>query len=347
MSCKHPLKAFKIGVTNNGKSSLKVTSKDVHHVELNQQGNWTNIYTRGISPNAVSAVTEFVYIPCGKCLACKLDKSREWANRCMLEMQNHDESYFITLTYDDEHLPMNPGIDKDTGEIQDDIWNSTLVLEDYQKFIKRLRKNTGQNLRFYGCGEYGTSIDGTHRPHYHLIIFGLHLDDLELLGNSNLGHQRYTSETIGKCWKFGHHLVMEATWETCAYTARYVTKKAFVDFDDIYKENNVLPEFSTMSRKPGIGKNYYENHKNLFDFENIVVGNKFGSKKFKPPRYFEKLFEVDNPNEYEILKAKRNVFSDENKKLKLKNTSLNYLDMLKVEEDNLVARTKSLQRKEI
>ena len=79
-------------------------------------------------------------VPCGQCIGCRLDRSRDWALRCIHEAQLHEDNSYITLTYDDDNLPANASLDK----------------SDFQKFMKRLRKSLGdKKVRFFHCGEYG------------------------------------------------------------------------------------------------------------------------------------------------------------------------------------------------
>lgn len=189
--CLKPLHAFKIGDDNgNGKPLYKITSGDCDHI-----GDcWT-----------------YIEIPCGKCIACRLAYSRQWADRCMLEASFHDSNYFVTLTYDNEHLPLVETIDNDTGEI---IHNATLVKRDLQLFFKRLRKALPDcKIRYYACGEYGSQ---TLRPHYHAIIFGLTLDDLVLYKMSPDGYNYYNSQTLDNIWKNGYAVITNVTWDTCS-----------------------------------------------------------------------------------------------------------------------------------
>ena len=104
---------------------------------------------------------KFTILPCGQCYACRLNKSRDWATRCVLEAKMHDKNCFITLTYNDDNLPQDLSLHK----------------EDFVKFMKRLRKNTGEKIRFYMAGEYGSLYQ---RPHYHACLFGYRPDDLQL-----------------------------------------------------------------------------------------------------------------------------------------------------------------------
>ena len=112
-------------------------------------------------------------VPCRTCLGCRIDYSREWANRMCLEMLCSGQACFITLTYNNSSLPLTKDL------------IPTLCKRDWQLFMKRLRKAfPDRKLRFYMCGEYGSH---TLRPHYHAIIFGLDIfafPDLKYLKKS-------------------------------------------------------------------------------------------------------------------------------------------------------------------
>ena len=95
-----------------------------------------------------------IKVPCRKCIGCRLDYSLQWSTRMLCESKTHKTSSFITLTYNDSHLPLN----------------KTLIKRHLQLFFKRLRKAyPNQNIRYYGVGEYG---DEGQRPHYHACVFG-------------------------------------------------------------------------------------------------------------------------------------------------------------------------------
>lgn len=358
MSCYHPNKAFRLGVKDNGKLDLALRSYNVDHLEL-VNGKWQNAYDSFVDPRSDRTVKDFIEVPCGKCLGCRMDYSRRWADRMMLEMEDHEESYFITLTYNDDHLPWNPMPDLHTGEIIDSV--KTLRKEDLQKFIKRLRKQTGQDLMYFACGEYG---EHTSRPHYHLIVFGLHLDDLQFFKKSNLGFNYYLSPFLDSVWSIGsgkqhanrepigHVLVAPATWETCAYTARYVTKKADHDFTEYYNEHNIQPEFCIMSRRPAIAKNaflkYIESGNVCYaKYSSIHLNTEKGGKTIQMPKYWDRLAEQIYPEIVAQKKLNRQMYAQENNLLKLENTDLSYLDQLQIEEHNLDARLRSLERNKI
>lgn len=242
-------------------------------------------------------------IPCGQCIGCRLEKSRQWAIRCSLESQLYQNSYFLTITYDDEHLPKS----------------GSLVPDDLQKFLKRLRRyveyhGSDKKIRFFACGEYG---DNFLRPHYHAIIFNLDISDLKRFSTSFSGDIYYTSETINQIWKNGYVIIGEVTFESCAYVARYVTKKMTGSQADFYYEGR-QPEFVRMSRRPGIGSTWLDQYKSdVYPHDYIVIRDGI---KVKPPKYFDKLFESIAPDEMSMIKSLRSVSGYESllKDLKLR-----------------------------
>ena len=320
--CVKPLHAFKIADDNgNGKPLYKITSGDVDHIG--------DIWT-------------FKEIPCGRCVACRLAYSRQWADRCMLEASQYDSNFFVTLTYDDDHLPFSDVVDSETGEI---VHNATLVKRDLQLFFKRLRKAfPDQRIRYYACGEYGSK---TYRPHYHAIIFNLHLDDLVLYKQTFDGYNYFNSPSIDRVWKHGYVVLTNVTWDTCAYTARYILKKKFGSSAEFYDRYKIEPEFTTMSRRPGIGRQFYDDHKDsIFESDYIYLGSPDGSRSIKPPRYFERLFDEENPDYFVARKKLADRSNRVRRNTLIRTSGMPYLDVLKMEEDNLNARLRSLRRKE-
>lgn len=162
---------------------------------------------------------------CGQCMACRINRQRQWVARLMLEYAEHLEASFLTLTYANEHLPCMPD------------GRGTLNPEHLQLWLKRLRKQLGRDrIRYFAVGEYGGR---TQRPHYHVIVFGVGPALLE--------------ELAGKTWKYGFIKADELNAERMAYTAQYCLKK-MTKKEDIRLDGRE-PEFSRMSRNPGIGYN--------------------------------------------------------------------------------------------
>lgn len=321
-----------------------------------------------------------IQVPCGKCIGCRLEYSRQWANRCMLELKDHDSAYFVTLTYNDWHVPLSQ------YEVQGEIQTAqSLRKRDFQLFMKRLRKAfPDQKIRFFAAGEYGSH---TYRPHYHAILFGLKLDDLETYGMSSQNFPYFWSKSLQKLWDEGENvqnlyervekkpllsyqnvlqymqgckesstplatrgfvLVANVSWETCAYVARYVTKKLTGPVAEFYKEHNIEAPFSLMSRKPGIGRGYYDVHlDNLYDYDYINVATSQGGVKFRPPKYFNRLLESDNPELSEMLRESRKAWAQELALVKLKQTDKRYMDMLDTEESVKEQSVKTLRRNQL
>lgn len=235
-----------------------------------------------------------IKLPCGRCIGCRLERSRQWAVRLVHENRFHDESAFITLTYDKKHLPKD----------------GSLNVLDFQLFMKRLRKSLEpKTVRFFHAGEYG---EKKGRPHYHAIIFGesFRFGGLEF-ETSDRGDQTWSSPLLSKCWSFGSNRVGEVTFESCAYVARYVTKKvtgpsARDHYERICEATGEIfslkPEYCTMSKRPGIGAAHFERFHDEIYFRDSVVSN---GHPAKPPKYYDKLLEKSDPMLYQDLKDRR------------------------------------------
>lgn len=225
-------------------------------------------------------------VPCGRCAGCRMDYSREWADRCCLEVMSGDvmRSFFLTLTYDDDHLPAN----------------GSVYYPDVQLFLKRLRHRVG-SFRYFGASEYG---DTFFRPHYHLILFNIDLFDLKYF-NTKGGEPYFTSETISRTWGKGFHLITSFNFSTAAYVARYVFKKQKGEGSSIYSELGVNAPGSFMSLKPGIGAPYFDEHcAEIMDTGRILLPYPLAKKPrfIAPPKYFQKLIADRFPERWELIK---------------------------------------------
>ncbi len=235
---------------------------------------------------------EHIDLPCGKCIGCRLNYSRQWAMRCMHESRLHKENCFVTFTYNDEHVRWSSV----TGE-------QTLFKKDLQLFWKRLRKALDPiKFRYFACGEYG---DTTNRPHYHAIIFGYDFKDKELYSVSPAGFPLYTSKFLDDVWSLGQCKIADVSFDSCAYVARYVMKKLSGAEADI-KYEGIQKEFTVMSRKPGIGRDFYEKFKSdFYPYDRAILIDDRGSRQLKPPRYYDNLYDLENPDEFKKIKDKR------------------------------------------
>ena len=291
-------------------------------------------------------------VPCGHCINCRLAYSRQWADRLMLEKEYHEDAWFVTLTYNPFFVPTSYFVDENTGELMPAY---SLVKRDVQLFMKRLRELSGQKIRFYAAGEYGGK---TFRPHYHLIIFGLHLDKDHDLYNPRYGHSGFTlwqSRLVERAWSkilfdrvwpIGNVSVAPVNWQTCAYVARYVTKKLDGEMAQYYEYFNIERPFSLMSRKPGIAKQYYLDHPEFMEKGSVFLSTPDGSKKIRVPKYFDRLFEVDFPDESAIMKEVKKLQAQRYMKAK-RDTDLSLREYLDQEAERAERIASKLIRDEI
>lgn len=192
-----------------------------------------------------------IALPCSKCVACKINKRRFWTARNLMEWESYKgRTIFFTLTYSDEHLPENRSVDK----------------RELQLFFKRLRKNTGMELRYYACGEYG---DLNFRPHYHGILYGM-------------PYSLNAWEHIARAWQYrGFIDVKDCNANRIEYTAGYVSKK--LSSVNKIKDLGLTPEFHIMSRRPALGSVFLEELKKFAFTQNpfdVIRTFKFGNKYF-------------------------------------------------------------------
>ncbi len=210
--------------------------------------------------------------------------------RCVHESKMHEFSSFVTLTYDDEHVP------------------TSLRYSDFQKFMKRVRKKFGPT-RFFMCGEYG---ENTYRPHFHACLFGVFFVDRTVHSVSG-PLPVYRSATLEQLWPFGFSTVGDVTFESAAYCARYVLKKVTgARADEHYKRVDlrtgeivsVMPEFCRMSLKPGIGATWFAKyHSDVYS--DVKDGVPINGVRCKPPRYYDRLLEARDSDLFEYLQLQR------------------------------------------
>lgn len=237
-------------------------------------------FSRGASFSGVP-----MQLPCGKCIGCKLEYSRQWAMRCVHELKFHSTSAFLTLTYKPEKLPMG----------------GTLVKSDLSAFIKRLHNRLlyrrGYGVRFYACGEYGERLS---RPHYHAIIFGYDFPDKYKIGSKG-GDPLFASDECSELWPDGFNSIGEVTFNSCAYVARYVTKKITGEGADAHYQG-LEPEFCNMSRRPGIGSQYVSKYMDEIKAHDSVIIN---GREVAIPRFYDGKIKALDAARLEVLKKAR------------------------------------------
>jgi hypothetical protein len=240
---------------------------------------------RGISFNPRTGyVDQPMAVPCGRCIGCRLERSRQWAVRCQHEASQHPLKCFITLTYDDQHIPEG----------------NTLVPEDLQKFLKRLRKHhPGLKIRYFACGEYGET---TLRPHYHALLFGIDFPDKILYKKETpKSAALYRSDTLTRIWGKGFASIGAITFDSAAYVARYTVKKINGAMAESHYQGRI-PEFGRMSLKPGIGTNWIERFQSDTYPSDTVISK---GHEAKPPRHYDRFLQRTDPALLETVKRER------------------------------------------
>lgn len=230
-----------------------------------------------------------LYLPCGRCIGCRQDLTKDWAVRCQHESQMHTYNCVLTLTFNEDNLNSQ----------------NSLVKDDIQNFIKRMRQFISrdkelkskypqfykQKISYLYCGEYGERFE---RPHYHIIIFGFDFPDKKYLKESKSGDQMFTSAMLEKLWPFGHSTIGQMSMATAMYFASYITK--YVSNDEksqIYTNKDTgeyrQPEFGHASKKPAIGQSWFKKYyKDLLSSDSVVIQN----QHYRIPRYYLKLLET-------------------------------------------------------
>lgn len=263
MPCFHPAMALHELVPGIFRNKVKFLGKRV-------SDNWQNDLLPVYQSMLKSGTIEAIELPCGNCIGCRLERSRQWALRCIHEASFHSENCFLTLTYDPDLKGYSPSLNK----------------RDITLFLKSLRRKIEpERIRFFQCGEYG---DLNLHPHHHVLLFGYSFPDKVKCVTSN-GSVYYRSAELESLWKHGFSSIGDLTFESAAYVARYVLKKLNGDAAEFYKARGIIPPFVTMSRRPGIGADFFKKFEGDFYPKDYITFN--DGRKLRPPKYYDRLFE--------------------------------------------------------
>lgn len=226
-----------------------------------------------------------IKVPCGKCIGCRLDYSRHWAIRSMHEARMHSDNCFVTLTFNDEHMPLDRSLSR--GYIQ--------------SWLKRFRYKYGDGIRYMLCGEYGAR---TGRPHYHILFYGFNFPD-RYVWSERRGNLYYRSPGLEELWRDAHSdesngfsIIGDVSFESSAYVARYVTKKVFGANSKKHYYGREK-EFLNMSRMPGLGNEFfYKYWQDMYNVGYVVMDNNGHKFKAPIPRYYDNLLSCHSPDVY-------------------------------------------------
>ena len=212
-------------------------------------------------------------LPCGKCISCRLEYARQWAQRCVHEASMFENNSFITLTYNDENLK-----------------SDKLIYKDFQDFMKRLRsKNPHLEIGVFVTGEYG---DQRKRPHWHALLFNYRPTDTIHKYTNSRGDKVYTSCELSSLWPHGLSELGQVTFESAGYCARYAAKKLVHGSD----QSHDYQPISKKSSKHAIGKRWLEKHwQDVFNHGYIINAD---GVKSGIPRYYEKWLKKERPGHW-------------------------------------------------
>lgn len=284
MSCFHPVSAwFSNELNPSGKRSLVFNIKERY---------------KGDDPR----YDKEIKIPCGHCIGCKADKQKEWAVRILSEKITNENSYFVTLTYNEKFRPISQ-----SGQ-------PTLDKKRFTDFMKRLRKKFGKcRIRYFQCGEYG---EKNNNPHHHMVLFGplLH-DNVEISFDEKTDYKLYINPRIMETWSdpvtkesYGFHTVGELTPESALYVAKYATKKVYGELrEKIYGDR--IPEYATMSNRPGLGHEFVRKYYNdIYRQDRFVVKDGF---IVRPPKFFDDWYKKNFGENFEEIQLERRNYAIE------------------------------------
>lgn len=262
---------------------------------------WRSFANPGITFNFREACQDQrISVPCGKCIGCRLEISRQWAVRSVHEASLYSENCFVTLTYSPEFLPEDGSLDYEAPV----LW------------MKRLREKFGSGIRSFGCAEYGEKYG---RPHYHVALFNFDFPDKEHWKTSR-GFKLFNSNILRDLWPYGHSVIADLSFESAAYVARYVTKKfngvkasetyhSYCDLDSGDEIFLLNPEKGVcIPQQVGLGRPWYDKFKlDVYPSDFVVVRG----VKMRPPRYYDRLLKSEDPDFYRNVKRARRLTAEQ------------------------------------
>lgn len=286
-------------------------------------------------------------VPCGHCEICKVERSKEWAVKAWCEQQMWSNSCFITLTYDNEHLPEDrklkrSDIQKFWKDLRYHLYKNTkkasqIDLKPEREAMEELYTNeeiqfnedigmipkhkNKTPLRYLNCGEYGPK---TKRPHYHAQIWNFIPQDLRKWKQDERGYWLYNSKKLSQIWGKGWVVIEEANNKTAGYVARYCTKKyKRSDEEQARMKQKHQQEFIGASSLGFIGWTYWEKYKEMIKRnKGILMKENDHTTLKKLPKIMKKKWEAEDPINYEEYQIEQECIGKENWEKLLKNTSL-------------------------
>lgn len=279
-----------------------------------------------LTPYYVSS--QQLYVPCGKCYNCRLQKRQAWCFRMQQELQSRPVAFFVTFTYDEDNVPNRVYDRKHLDSYKTDNYQ-TLSKEDASELIRNLQKNLRKRykemvtrkvavknpklgepiykevkknvalVRYYLIGEYGDKCNvtsGTNRPHYHAILYfprGCSKD--------------IAREVILSSWTLGLVDIAPVTFADINYVAKHQFKES--KGNDYQRKH--APIFATMSRyKGGLGDNYTQFVSRRHPNRNTQLYVLLNGYRLALPQFYRKKLFPQKMTDTEILEYRKKNFED-------------------------------------
>lgn len=263
-------------------------------------------------------------IPCGKCIACRLETARQTAVRCVHEASLYEKNSFITLTYSDENLKSNKLVYKDfqnfVKKLRSHIWDEKLKelfpnanTREYRRQLfkestKQFQNDIKEKIRIsiFATGEYG---DKNKRPHWHAIIFNWRPSDEKRKYTNSRGDNVYSSDILDQIWSHGFTEIGAVSLHSAGYCARYAAKKLVHGKDGTHDFNPI----NRRSCKNAIGKGFIEKYwQDIFRHGNLLINTDKGKKQCGIPRYYEKWLKKNHPEHWQryVTQVKQKIIND-------------------------------------
>ena len=268
---------FNFGFRVTDRESFEFIRQNTFEFKMAKYGYSSSSYLNKVYKSEdIERIEKMIQVPCGCCRECLADNSKQWAFRILKEAAQYENNYFVTITYNEDNIPNDRMLDKN-------------FFTDFNKKLKTYLSRNGlkSDFRFYGVGEYGSK---TARPHYHVIYFGLDLQDLKFEYIDSNHNLHFSSKLLDQVWQKGFIDIGSVDIGSACYVARYCDKKRRLTTSEKKDllEKGIVPEFAAMSRRPGIGASYYDEA-----YDRFINGKYYDiekGKQFKLPLYYTKKF---------------------------------------------------------
>lgn len=245
-----------------------------------------------------------IYVPCGRCYNCQSARRGAFALRCRTEMELNKirgSNYFVTLTYDDNHLftfkssyYKNQYLKEQYCKLEKDREYNIFLLEKKKisLFMRKLRRHLKYNgvldYKFILSGEYGSLHN---RPHYHFLYFSPYYIRHDFFEN-----------LLSSLWSKGSVKVEFMHDANINYVGKHSVKSDFgCSFQQKY-----APAFMVYSTKSGaVGSCLKHNpfYRRLYDSGQKYI--RMGKFIYYFPRYLSKAFHPDNLTDLELVTLER------------------------------------------